>query len=171
MYPQADALRRREGGEVIYSFLPPCILVHPSPCSLHVLFLIVNSPSRGRHIAYLAFTMRNIHMNIMELAAENAMRLKAIHIGGILAREAATSGRLTHVGHPIPLWLDPPFPVFPDLSFLLTEEQKAIEDWLASHKPHALSGLPRARLKAKSQAFPILTPVAKARHWLDKIVA
>ena len=110
-------------------------------------------------------------MNIMELAAENAMRLKAIHIGGILAREAATSGRLTHVGHPIPFWVDPAFPAFPLALPMLSRDQEVVRAWLASHKPHALASLPRARLKALSQAFPILTPVAKARHWLDKIVA
>ena len=110
-------------------------------------------------------------MNIMELAAENAMRLKAIHIGGILAREAATSGRLTHMGHPIPFWLDPPFPAFPATLPMLSRDQEVIRAWLATHKPHALAALPRARLKAKSQAFPILAPIAKTRHWTEKIVA
>ena len=100
-------------------------------------------------------------MNTMELAAENAMRLKAIHIGGLLAREASTSGALSHVGHYIPIWIDPSFPPFPDGPMPLTREEEEVKAWLASHKPVALAGLRRKERIAMARAFPVLAPMAR----------
>ena len=100
-------------------------------------------------------------MNTMQLAAENAMRLKAFHIGAIVAREHATSGRLGHMGHHIPTYLDPPFPPFPDGPQPLTREGREIEVWLASHKPVALTKLRRQSRRASVPAFPVLMPRAR----------
>ncbi len=98
----------------------------------------------------------------MQLAAENAMRLKALHIGAIVAREHATSGRLSHMGHTLPIWIDPPFPPFPDGPVPLTREGKEIEAWLACHKPVPLVRLARCnRLAVGRDAFPVLVPVAR----------
>ena len=100
-------------------------------------------------------------MNIMELAAENAMRLKAIHIGSILAREAATSGALGYQGHALPIWTDPSFPPFPDGLVPLSRDQEAIKAWLEMHEARPLTRMGRKRLLPPSQAFPILTPLGK----------
>ena len=98
----------------------------------------------------------------VEEAAERALRVKAIHIGGILAREASTSGVLTHKGRVVPFHTDKAFPSFPGTSFLLTTEGKQIQDWLAVHKPVSLTSMKRkGREGATSHAFPILSPVAK----------
>ena len=98
----------------------------------------------------------------VEEAAERAVRAKAIHIGGVLAREASTSGVLTHKGHFIPFWVDPPFPPFPDVPPPLTEEGKEIMAWVKVHKPLSLVRAKRGiRREATSRAFPILVPVAK----------
>ena len=99
-------------------------------------------------------------MNIMELAAEHAMRLKAIHIGSILAREAATSGAVGHQGHALPIWTDPSFPPFPDALGPLSRDQETIKTWLETHEARPLT---RARVRRlnPSQSFPILTPLGK----------
>ena len=98
----------------------------------------------------------------VEEAAERALRVKAIHIGGVLAREASTSGVLTHKGHFIPLWIDPPFPSFLDVPPPLTEEGEEVEAWMKAHKPSPLVRVKRgSRREATSHAFPILVPVAK----------
>ena len=97
----------------------------------------------------------------MELAAENSLRVKARHIDSILAREASTSGRLTHKRYAMPIWIDPPFQVFNDRLAPLTKDGEAIAAWLSSREPIALSRLERGREKEVSQAFPILAPVAK----------
>ena len=137
----------------------------------------------------------------VEEAAERAVRAKAIHIGGVLAREASTSGVLTHKGHFIPLWIDPPFPPFLDVPSPLTKGEKEVEAWMKAHKPSPLVRVKRgSRREATSHTFPILSPVAKPaqehegaedrqgeykgrlktaqgasggprRTWLDKIVA
>ena len=100
-------------------------------------------------------------MNTMQLAAEYNMRLKALHIGAVLAREASTSGRLSHMGHTLPIWNDPPFPPFPDGPIPLTREEEEIGAWLASHKPVALSRLRKQSRKASVPSFPVLVPVAR----------
>jgi len=101
-----------------------------------------------------------IYPSWVEEAAERLKRIKAIHIGGLLVREASTSGRLGHMGHYIPIWIDPPFPPFPDGPIPLTREGEAIEAWLSVHKP-----VPLVRLKKQwrklSVPFPVLVPIAK----------
>ena len=97
----------------------------------------------------------------MERAAENALRVKARHINSILAREASTSGRLSHKRHAMPVWIDPPFQTFNNGPALLTRDGEAIVAWLSSHKPVALTKLARGRRREASQAFPILVPRAR----------
>ncbi len=100
-------------------------------------------------------------MNTMERAAEYSLRVKARHIDSILAREASTSGRLAHMRHAMPIWLDPPFPPFPDGPAPVTRDSEAIALWLRTHKPVALARLVRGKRKEASNAFPILVPIAK----------
>ncbi len=100
-------------------------------------------------------------MNTMELAAEYNMRLKALHIGAIVAREHATSGRLSHMGHFLPIWIDPSFPPFPDGPIPLTREGREIEAWLACHKPVALARIRRRSRETSLPSFPVLAPVAR----------
>ncbi len=105
--------------------------------------------------------MENNPMNTMELHAENAMRVKARHIDSILAREASTSGRLTHKRHAMPIWLDPPFQTFNGAPAPLTRDEETIAAWLASHRPVSVARLVRGRGKRMSSVFPILVPKAR----------
>lgn len=98
----------------------------------------------------------------VEESMEHSMRVKAIHIGGILAREQSTNGVLEHIGHYIPTWQDKPFPSFPNTVPMLSMEQETVRDWLATHKPRPMTRGRRAIRLPLSEAFPIDVAVAKA---------
>ena len=96
----------------------------------------------------------------VEEATEGARRVKSIGLDALLAKEASTSGAMGHKGHTFPIWLDVPFASLAPSPISLSPDKKAVSLWLSSHKPVALTKGMRVKVKAPSNAFPVLSPIA-----------